>query len=234
MVFKQACAAIAASLLFMSHAALAETSSIYDGDYPVVMSSSQPQAGSMELRLSSLMFDERAALRGISPSQVARLGAPVRSPFGRNGAPRQIYNEAQLMSLPRPRSNAQHRCLTEALYFEARGEPIRGQYAVAEVILNRVDNDNYPDNICDVVYQNAHRHLACQFTYACDGIPENMTDRATWDRLSRIARLMMDGAPRTLTSGATHYHADYVHPDWARVYPRTATIGQHLFYRQQY
>jgi spore germination cell wall hydrolase CwlJ-like protein len=234
MSFTQVYAAIAVSLVFLSSAALAETSSIYDGDYPVVMSSSQPQAGSMELRLSSLMFDERAALRGVSSSQVARLGSSVRSPFGRNGAPRQIYNEAQLMSLPRPRSNAQHRCMTEALYFEARGEPIRGQYAVAEVILNRVDHKEYPNNICDVVYQNAHRHLACQFTYACDGLPEAVTDRAMWERLSRISRIMMDGADRPLTSGATHYHATYVSPNWARVYPRTASIGQHRFYRMQY
>ncbi len=234
MSFKQVFAATAASLVFLSSAALAETSSIYDGDYPVVMSSSQPQSGSMELRLSSLMFDERAALRGVSSSQVARLGSSVRSPFGRNGAPRQIYNEAQLMSIPRPRSNAQHRCMTEALYFEARGEPIRGQYAVAEVILNRVDHKEYPNNICDVVYQNAHRHLACQFTYACDGLPETVTDRAMWERLSRISRIMMDGADRPLTSGATHYHATYVNPNWARVYPRTASIGQHRFYRMQY
>lgn len=225
-------AAFAVAISFLATGALAQSRD--DAGAVLAASSNNPPAASMELRLSSLMFDERAALQGVAPSQLARLGAPMRAPLSRGGASGQIYNEAQLMSLPRPRSNAQHRCLTEALYFEARGEPIRGQYAVAEVILNRVDHREYPNNICDVVYENAHRHLACQFTYACDGIPENVTDRAAWDRLSRIARLMMDGAPRSLTSGATHYHADYVNPNWARVYPRTAVIGQHLFYRRQY
>ena len=109
---------------------------------------------------------------------------------------------AELDRMGRARGNAQWRCLTEALYFEARGETVEGQYAVAEVILNRVDNLNYPGSICEVVNQGTGRRYACQFTYTCDGIPEVVTDDRAWNRLGHIARIMMDGAPRDLTRGA--------------------------------
>ena len=100
--------------------------------------------------------------------------------------------------------------------------------------MNRVDHANYPDTVCEVVNQGTGRRYACQFTYTCDGIPEVVTDQRAWNRAGQIARIMMDGAPRNLTAGATHYHADYVNPRWASVYPRTARYGTHIFYRQQY
>jgi spore germination cell wall hydrolase CwlJ-like protein len=83
---------------------------------------------------------------------------------------------------------------------------------VAEVILNRVDHANYPDSVCDVVNEGTGRRFACQFTYTCDGRPEEMTDERALHRLGHIARIMLDGAPRDLTGGATHYHADWVNP----------------------
>ena len=134
--------------------------------------------------------------------------------------------------LPRASGNAQWRCLTEAIYFEARGEPVEGQIAVAEVILNRVDSHRYPDSVCKVVNQGTGRLHACQFSYTCDGIAETIDEPAAWALSGKIARLLMDGAPRELTAQATHYHADYVDPYWAKVYPRTAQVGQHIFYRQ--
>lgn len=134
--------------------------------------------------------------------------------------------------LPRATGNQQWRCLTEAIYFEARGEPIEGQIAVAEVILNRVDSQRYPSSICKVVNQGTGRLHACQFSYTCDGIPETVSEPAAWERAGKIARLLVDGAPRSLTAAATHYHADYVNPHWARVYPRTAQVGRHIFYKQ--
>lgn len=137
-----------------------------------------------------------------------------------------------LDSMPRENGNAQWRCLTEAIYFEARGEPIEGQAAVAEVILNRVDSPRYPDTVCKVVNQGTGRLHACQFSYTCDGIPERVTEPRAWDAAGKIAHLLMDGAPRTLTADATHYHADYVDPYWAQVYPRTTQVGTHIFYRQ--
>ncbi len=126
----------------------------------------------------------------------------------------------------------QWRCLTEAIYFEARGEPPEGQVAVAEVVLNRVDAENYPDNACDVISQGTGRMHACQFSYTCDGTPELVTEPAAWEDAARIARRLLDGAPRRLTDAATHYHADYVDPHWAHVYPQTARVGRHIFYRQ--
>ena len=138
----------------------------------------------------------------------------------------------ELDTMERASGNAQWRCLTEAIYFEARGEPVEGQIAVAEVILNRVDSHRYPDTICKVVNQGTGRLHACQFSYTCDGIPETIAEPAAWELGGKIARLLIDGAPRTLTAEATHYHADYVDPYWNKVYPRTAQVGTHIFYKQ--
>lgn len=126
----------------------------------------------------------------------------------------------------------QTRCLAEALYFEARGESVRGQFAVAEVILNRVDSAAFPDTLCGVIHQGTGRKYQCQFTYTCDGHADTIANKDAFDQVSRVARLMVDGAPRRLTDGATHYHTRAVNPRWARVFPRTATIGVHHFYRQ--
>src|SRR5262249_45340348 len=78
-------------------------------------------------------------------------------------------------------------CLATPLYFEARGEPVRGQIAVAQVVMNRVFSGYYPNDVCGVVYQNAHRHLACQFTFACDGIPDRITEPDAFARAKRIS-----------------------------------------------
>ncbi|CUH41086.1 Spore cortex-lytic enzyme precursor [Jannaschia seosinensis] len=131
-----------------------------------------------------------------------------------------------------PIDDAEFECLTEAVYFEARGEPLDGQVAVAEVILNRVDAENYPTTVCEVVNQGTGKLHACQFSYTCDGEPEAVTEPDAWDRAAGVARRLMQGAPRILTKRATHYHADYVNPYWAKVYPQTAKVGQHIFYRQ--
>ena len=85
------------------------------------------------------------------------------------------------------------KCLAEAVYFEARGEPVRGQIAVAQVVLNRVFSGYYPNNVCGVVYQNAHRHLACQFTFACDGIRDMVNEPDMWERANEIAKETLDG-----------------------------------------
>lgn len=196
----------------------------------VSLSTSTPSVTSeIGVRLGALMGVESASLSGVSQDRLRRIATPYITPSSGH-----VLSEIELDALPRAQGNAQWRCMTEALYFEARGETIEGQYAVAEVILNRVDSANYPDSICDVVHQGTGRRYACQFTYTCDGIPEVVTDDRAWNRAGQIARIMMQDAPRTLTEGATHYHAHRVNPHWARVYPRTAQVGAHLFYRQQY
>ena len=129
-------------------------------------------------------------------------------------------------------SGADWRCLAEALYFEARGESVQGQFAVAEVILNRVDNPDFPSTVCEVVHQGTGRKYQCQFTYTCDGHKEVITEPRAFDQVGKIAHLMVEGAPRPLTKGATHYHTRAVSPRWSRVYPRVATIGVHHFYKR--
>ena len=182
----------------------------------------------VEQGLALALSAERAAMRSVTDTVVLRATAPLSE-----ASVLRRYDREFLMSMPQV-ADEQTRCLQEAIYHESRGEVIYGQFAVAEVILNRVDHANYPDTVCEVVNQGTGRRYACQFTYTCDGIPELVTDQLAWDRAGKIARIMMDGAPRNLTAGATHYHADYVNPRWARVYPRTARYGTHIFYRQQY
>ena len=128
-------------------------------------------------------------------------------------------------------------CLAEAVYFEARGEGSHGQRAVAEVILNRRADPGFPNDVCGVVHQgynpaNPALHQ-CQFSYYCDGAPEAFGDR---DRLARIRAMawnMLRGEKSNLTMGATHYHADYVSPDWTRNLRRVARVDQHIFYRRR-
>jgi spore germination cell wall hydrolase CwlJ-like protein len=124
------------------------------------------------------------------------------------------------------------RCLANAIYFEARSEPIRGQMAVAQVVINRVFSGFYPNDVCGVVYQNAHRHLSCQFTFACDGKSKAITDRRHWAVASRIARQTLDGQIYVPEVGkSTHYHAAYVRPNWVREMRKLVRYGLHSFYR---
>jgi spore germination cell wall hydrolase CwlJ-like protein len=124
------------------------------------------------------------------------------------------------------------KCLTEAIYFEARGEPVRGQIAVAQVVMNRVFSGYYPNTVCGVVYQNANRHLACQFTFACDGNPEVVREPEAWDRAKKIAAETLDGQLWLPEVGkATHYHAYWVHPSWVHEMTRMYKLGVHTFYR---
>ncbi len=139
------------------------------------------------------------------------------------------YSEAFLASLPSPAGNADWQCLTKALYFEARGESLKGQFAVAEVILNRVDSPHYPNTVCGVVEQGGKS--GCQFSYRCDGMRDVMSEKGAADTSARIARVMLDGGPRTLTFGATHFHTRSIKPSWSRQFERTAAIGAHLFYK---
>jgi spore germination cell wall hydrolase CwlJ-like protein len=124
--------------------------------------------------------------------------------------------------------------LADAIYFEARGESLRGQMAVAQVVINRVFSGYYPNNVCGVVYQNTHRHrrLRCQFSFTCDGIPDRINEPDAWERAKRIAHDALDGNFWLNDVGkATHYHARWVHPWWVREMRRLDRIGVHTFYR---
>jgi hypothetical protein len=132
-----------------------------------------------------------------------------------------------------PEERAKHeKCLADAIYFEARGEPVRGQIAVAQVVMNRVFSGYYPNSVCGVVYQNANRHMACQFSFACDGIPDRISEPDAWERAKQISRDTLDGKYWLTDVGkATHYHARWVHPHWVREMQKLDRIGVHTFYR---
>lgn len=135
-----------------------------------------------------------------------------------------------LIDAATPEGDAEWECLTQALYFEARGESLQGQIAVAEVILNRRDSGQYPDSVCGVVQQGTGEKHRCQFSYFCDGLSDEPRDRDSWNSLGRVARAMLDGAPRELTQGALFYHTKAVDPHWNDAFTQTASIGAHLFY----
>ena len=142
------------------------------------------------------------------------------------------WTSSKLLSLPVPKSDKQVSCLAEALYFEARGEPIKGQLAVGEVILNRVEDARYPSSICKVVNQGTGRRYACQFTYTCDGKLETVHERKPYEMALKIAKILMTTHDRKLTKGSTHYHSNYVDPKWSKKFERVAKFGRHIFYRQ--
>jgi spore germination cell wall hydrolase CwlJ-like protein len=124
------------------------------------------------------------------------------------------------------------KCLTDAIYFEARGEAVRGQIAVAQVVVNRAFSGYYPTTICGVVYQNANRHLACQFTFACDGIRDVVKDPDMWERAKKIAKETLDGRLWLPEVGkSTHYHAYWVRPSWVSEMKKMYRFGVHTFYR---
>jgi hypothetical protein len=125
------------------------------------------------------------------------------------------------------------KCLSEAIYFEARGEPFQGQEAVAQVVMNRVFSGYYPHDVCGVVFQNKNRHLACQFTFACEGKDLSRIDEPDmWEQAQKIAKDELDGKIWLADIGhATHYHAYWVHPSWVHEMVRLYRLGVHTFYR---
>mgnify|MGYP006273844445 CR=1 FL=1 len=200
------------------------------GTAETILSTSNDPTARLDDRLTGLLGASRRASKA-RPGLREPVLAPVRSlkPRARPLAIR--YSRDWVDARPVARGGPAWRCLAEALYFEARGESVKGQVAVAEVILNRVDSGLYPDTVCGVVQQGTGQRYRCQFTYNCDGRAEVIHEPRAFDRVGKIARLMLDGAPRALTGGATHYHTRHVRPSWAQVFPRTTAIGLHLFYR---
>lgn len=182
--------------------------------------------------LSQLFGQELLALSAIAPDQLQRLQNVPKARNAVRKTPQITYSRDFLATLPAAAGGKEWRCLSEALYFEARGESVKGQFAVAEVILNRVGSARYPNSVCGVIRQGTGRKFQCQFTYTCDGYKEVISEPAAWTQVGKIARMMLDGMSRGLTSGATHYHTKAVRPRWSRVFPLTTTIGVHRFYRQ--
>jgi len=135
-------------------------------------------------------------------------------------------------------------CLAQNIYFESRGSSYADQVAVADVVLNRVEDTRYPNTICKVVHQGKYMRSwkdqnvlvpvrnQCQFSWWCDGRSDYPRNKDAWVRAQTIAYSMIyHGTHRGLTEGATHYHADYVKPNWIDDMQLVGTIGEHIFYR---
>ena len=195
------------------------------------------QEAGLGIRLARLLGDERRALSRVSVDRMRVISAAPSSSLrpkerGENRViPSISYTRQWVANQPVATGGAEWQCLTQALYFEARGESVRGQFAVAEVILNRVKSSRFPNSVCSVVNQGTGKRNQCQFSYTCDGNPENIHEPAAYRNVGKIARALLDGAPRNLTVGATYYHNHSVRPRWSRTFTRTASIDGHYFYR---
>ena len=142
-----------------------------------------------------------------------------------------IVDQSYIDGLPSYRGGKEWKCLADALYFEARGESVIGQFAVAEVIVNRANSSKFPDTVCGVVNQGTNKNrYKCQFTYMCDGLLESIDDKASYARAGKIARMTLWDVKINLTNGALYYHAKSVNPSWAKKLVRTGIIGDHKFY----
>ncbi|CAN5115358.1 cell wall hydrolase [soil metagenome] len=148
---------------------------------------------------------------------------------GENQRPR---TPAERLGLDEKSRAKAEKCLTDAIYFEARGEAVRGQIAVAQVVLNRAFSGYYPTTVCGVVYQNKHRQLACQFTFACDNVADVVKEPDMWERAKKIAKETLDGRLWLPEVGkSTHYHAYWVRPSWVNEMKKMYKYGVHTFYR---
>lgn len=165
--------------------------------------------------------NEKPKNTGLEIKKVASIGTGARKFFGG-------LTEGEF----RRREN---RCLATAIYFEARSEPIKGQIAVAQVIMNRVRSRYYADTVCGVVYEGAHKRNACQFSFACDGLADKPKDKKRWAIAEKLAKQVTDGKVWLADIGhASHYHATYVKPVWRHQMKLVKRIGAHIFYRAKY
>jgi hypothetical protein len=129
---------------------------------------------------------------------------------------------------------AEHRCLAEVMYYEARGEGEEGQKAVAEVVFHRMNTGNYGHSICAVVYEGADKAV-CQFSFACDGSRDARRSPEPWREAQALAARILTGEEllNNATNGAVNFHTAAVQPGWSTQYVRTVQIGNHIFYRRQ-
>jgi spore germination cell wall hydrolase CwlJ-like protein len=147
----------------------------------------------------------------------------------------------QVAMAPKPATDAvmtqllaEHKCLSEVLYYEARGEGAGGQKAIAEVVFHRMNRGNYGHSICAVVYEGSG-HPGCQFTFTCNGDLTRTKEADAWQESEVLAAQILTGevSLHNATGGATNFHAVSVSPDWADTMNETTQIGNHIFYRGQ-
>jgi len=179
-----------------------------------------------------VLSDPDMKLSSLDPNAPVTEGTSVAGKGEVTGEDQRPKTPAERLGLDEKGRAKAEKCLAEAVYFESRGEKVRGQIAVAQVVMNRVFSGYYPNTVCGVVYQNKNRHLACQFTFACDNVRDVIEEPDMWDRAKRIAKAMLDGQlwlPEVAKS--THYHAYWVRPSWVHEMKKMYKYGVHTFYR---
>ncbi|RZJ98536.1 MAG: cell wall hydrolase [Brevundimonas sp.] len=173
-------------------------------------------------RQAELLTARLEQLRGGAPGRIeglrqANLGAPVAAQPFRLGGALEASRDLD--------------CLTQAAYYEARGEGRDGMRAVAQVVLNRVRHPAFPKSVCGVVFQGAGRRTGCQFSFTCDGSMRGRVNRAAWDRARAVASSALSGSVYGAVGNATHFHTTGVSPQWRNSLIRVSQVGDHLFYR---
>jgi hypothetical protein len=154
-----------------------------------------------------------------------------------SAAPLPTYNPNQAPPFVLPVSDAAERsqaveCLADAIYYEAGFEPVSGQRAVAQVVVNRVRDPNFPKSVCGVVFQGFKRKTGCQFSFVCDGSMKRRPPRPEQATFARtIAEQALSGYVVKEVGTATHYHTDWVDPYWAPTLEKITQVGDHIFYR---
>jgi hypothetical protein len=165
-------------------------------------------------------------VRDIAPQEAEELNRAI--PFvPEASAPAKPFK----MAGDRASLNRAVECLATAIYYEAGNEPLKGQRAVAQVVLNRVRHPAFVPSVCAVVYQGSERRTGCQFSFTCDGSLLRKPSIAGWTKARAIAAAALAGSVFAPVGYSTHYHADYVVPYWATSLAKTKVVGRHIFYR---
>ena len=177
--------------------------------------------------------DARELVRRLAPGVSDEALAALPDRAGRAAAIARPVGAAPFLEQAASQSDAARAraCLTAAVYYEARSEPVEGQRAVAQVVLNRVRARAFPHSVCGVVYQGVGSGRGCQFSFACDGSTNRPRDVDAWARAERVAVAALNGGVMAAVGSATFYHASYVLPWWASSLTRLGAVGSHVFYR---
>ncbi|WP_286134839.1 cell wall hydrolase [Neptunicoccus cionae] len=182
-------------------------------------------------QLEALGTNRAKKIAGVGGNSLIRIASLSRPKEKTEAADTSVVtNFKQLQQMPKATGGAEWACLTEALYFEARGESFKGIAAVAEVIVNRKNSKRFPNTVCGVINQGVGGKPGCQFSYKCDGHAEVYREKGAYARVAKIAKLMLEGRLAKVTGGALFYHTKAVKPRWSRKFRRTASVGAHFFY----
>jgi spore germination cell wall hydrolase CwlJ-like protein len=180
-----------------------------------------------ELRSQTLPAPEPLRFRDVPPQDAVAINASVPVSDLPNPAARAFaFTPGSVADKERA-----VRCLTQAIYYEAATEPLDGQRAVAQVVLNRLRHPAYPNTVCGVVFQGSERATGCQFTFTCDGALARAPMPSIWNRARAVAEAALAGYVFKPVGWATHYHTNWVVPYWSSSLVKAANIGTHIFYR---